>query len=108
MLYTEEQLKALRDALTSGVLRVKYEGREITYRSLDEIRQVLAQAEAELADRQAREQEAAVQRLENQGEQIAQQLAQRGKRRLVERLLQFNEVNIVRSDPGDVADRLHL
>ena len=49
MPYTEEQLQALRDALASGVVRVKYEGREITYRSLDEIRQVLAQAEAEVA-----------------------------------------------------------
>ena len=49
MAYTEEQLQALREALTSGVLRVKYEGREITYRSLDEIRQVLAQAEADVA-----------------------------------------------------------
>ena len=49
MPYTEEQVQALRDALASGVVRVKYEGREITYRSLDEIRQVLAQAEAEVA-----------------------------------------------------------
>jgi hypothetical protein len=49
MPYTEEQVQALRDALTSGVLRVRYEGREITYRSLDELRQVLAQAEAEVA-----------------------------------------------------------
>ena len=49
MPYTESQVQALRDSLSSGVLKVKYEGREITYRSLDEIRQVLAQAEAEVA-----------------------------------------------------------
>jgi len=48
-MYTEEQLQALRDALANGVRRVRFENREIEYRSIEELKAAIAAAEAELA-----------------------------------------------------------
>jgi len=48
-MYTEQQLQALRDALANGVRRVRFEGREIEYRTVEELKAAIAAAEAELA-----------------------------------------------------------
>ena len=56
--YTEEQARALREALTSGVLTVSYDGKSVTYRSVEEIKQALAEIEnarARDAGRQVRQ-----------------------------------------------------
>ena len=45
MTYTEDQVRALREALTSGVLTVSYDGKSVTYRSVDEIKTALAEIE---------------------------------------------------------------
>ena len=58
MAYTEEQARALREALTSGVLTVSYDGKSVTYRSVSEIKTVLAEIEtarARDAGRQVRQ-----------------------------------------------------
>ncbi len=47
--YTEAHLQALKDALANGVLRVRFADREIQYRSVDELKQVIATVEQELA-----------------------------------------------------------
>ena len=48
MAYTDQQLQALRDALANGVLRVRFEGREIEYRSIEELKAVIAAVEADV------------------------------------------------------------
>jgi hypothetical protein len=48
-MYTDQQLQALRDALANGVRRVRFGDREIEYRTVDELRQAIAAAEADLA-----------------------------------------------------------
>jgi len=48
-MYTEEQLQALRDALAGGVRRVRFENREIEYRSIEELKAAIAAAEADVA-----------------------------------------------------------
>ena len=48
-MYTDQQLQALRDALANGVRRVKFGDREIEYRTIDELKQAIATAEAEIA-----------------------------------------------------------
>ena len=58
MTYTEDQVRALREALTSGVLTVTYDGKSVTYRSVDEIKTALAEIEnarARKAGRQVRQ-----------------------------------------------------
>ena len=44
-MYTDQQLHALRDALANGVRRVRFEGREVEYRTIDELKQAIAAAE---------------------------------------------------------------
>ncbi len=56
--YTEDQVRALREALTSGVLTVSYDGKSVTYRSVKEIKTALAEIEtarARDAGRQVRQ-----------------------------------------------------
>jgi roadblock/LC7 domain-containing protein len=49
MAYTTQQLADLRSAIAEGVLRVRFtDGRELTYRSLDEMRRIEATMAAEL------------------------------------------------------------
>ena len=48
-MYTDQQLQALRDALANGVRRVKFGDREIEYRTVDELKQAIAAAEADVA-----------------------------------------------------------
>ncbi len=58
MAYTEDQARALREALTSGVLTVSYDGKSVTYRSVDEIKTALTEIEnarARDAGRQVRQ-----------------------------------------------------
>ena len=49
MPYTEQQLQALRDALASGVRKVRFADREMEFRDVAELKQAIATAEAELA-----------------------------------------------------------
>lgn len=49
MPYTEQQLQALRDALASGVRRVRFADREMEFRDVAELKQAIATAEAEVA-----------------------------------------------------------
>jgi len=48
-MYSEQQLQALRDALANGVRRVRFGDREIEYRTIDELKQAIAAAEADVA-----------------------------------------------------------
>ena len=48
-MYTDQQLQTLRDALANGVRRVKFGDREIEYRTIDELKQAIAAAEADVA-----------------------------------------------------------
>lgn len=48
MAYTEEQLTALKTALATGATRVKMNGEEVEYRSLAEMRSIIATMEREL------------------------------------------------------------
>lgn len=48
-MYTDEQLQALRDALATGVTRVKFGEREIEYRTIEELKTAIATIEAEIA-----------------------------------------------------------
>ena len=48
-MYTDQQLQALRDALANSVRRVKFGDREIEYRTIDELKQAIAAAEADVA-----------------------------------------------------------
>lgn len=50
MAYTADQLQALQDALASGELTVEFDGKRVTYRSVDELRQAIAVVEGALAD----------------------------------------------------------
>jgi len=49
MPYTQAQRDALREALASGVLTVQYGDKRVTYRSVGELREALAEVEAALA-----------------------------------------------------------
>lgn len=48
MAWTQEELNKLEAAFKLGATRVKYRDREITYRSLDEMNQIINQAKKEL------------------------------------------------------------
>lgn len=48
-MYSEQQLEALRNALASGVRRVRFENREIEFRTVEELKAAIAAAEAALA-----------------------------------------------------------
>jgi hypothetical protein len=49
MPYTAEQITAMKNALASGVLRVRFADREMEYRSFKEMQAIIDTAEAELA-----------------------------------------------------------
>jgi hypothetical protein len=49
MPFTQQQLDALRDALANGVRRVRFGEREVEYRTVEELREAIRMAEAELA-----------------------------------------------------------
>jgi hypothetical protein len=49
MSFTTDDLTALNAAIASGELTVKHNGREITYRSIDELMKAKRTVEAELA-----------------------------------------------------------
>jgi hypothetical protein len=49
MPYTVEQIAAMKSALASGVLRVRFSDRELEYRSFKEMQAIIDAAEAELA-----------------------------------------------------------
>lgn len=53
--FTEAQLEAIRLAYASGVTRVSYDGKTTEYRSLAEMRQIIATIEADLAARAGRQ-----------------------------------------------------
>lgn len=48
MAFTTTDITTLKEALATGALRVRYaDGREITYRSVAEVREILRMAEAD-------------------------------------------------------------
>lgn len=47
--FTQAQLDAIKRAYATGVTRVTYEGKTTEYRSLAEMRQIIATIEADLA-----------------------------------------------------------
>lgn len=49
MAFTQQQLDAIKRAYASGVTRVSYEGKTTEYRSLAEMREIIATIEADLA-----------------------------------------------------------
>lgn len=49
MSYTLAQRDALRSAIASGVLRLSYDGRNVEYRSMAELKAALNEVEAALA-----------------------------------------------------------
>lgn len=50
MAYTQQQVTDLKAALASGALRVRFaDGRETTFRSLKEMKEIIADAESEIA-----------------------------------------------------------
>jgi len=49
MSYTHTQLAALKAALAAGTTRVSYDGKSVEYRSLSEIKEIIALLEAELS-----------------------------------------------------------
>ncbi len=54
MAYTAGDITALKEAIGSGALRVRYaDGREVLYRSLAEMRQILNMMEGEVNGRNA-------------------------------------------------------
>lgn len=48
MAYTTTQLEALQAALASGELRIQFEGREIEYRSVSELKDAIAEVQASI------------------------------------------------------------
>lgn len=48
MAYTATQLQALKDALASGELTVTYDGKTVTYRSIEQLKEAIAFVEAEM------------------------------------------------------------
>ena len=49
MAYTQSDLDAVKAAIASGELSVKHNGREVTYRSMDDLLKAKASIENELA-----------------------------------------------------------
>lgn len=50
MAVTQADIDALQKAMVSGALKVRYpDGSEVTYRSMEEMRQAFAQAQAAIA-----------------------------------------------------------
>lgn len=54
MAFTQADRDALASAIASGATSVSYEGKSVTYRSLDEMRQILAMVEQELSSNKNR------------------------------------------------------
>ena len=48
MAFTQSDLDALNDAIALGALKVKYADREVTYRSLSEMRDIRREMNAEV------------------------------------------------------------
>ena len=48
MAYTQSQLEALQEALASGMLTVTFEGRTMTYRSVQELQRAIATVQSAL------------------------------------------------------------
>lgn len=48
MAFTAAQLQALKDALASGELTVTYDGKTVTYRSIDDLKEAIAYIESEM------------------------------------------------------------
>ncbi len=54
MAFTQAERDALASAIASGATSVSYEGKSVTYRSLDEMRRTLAMIEQELSSKNNR------------------------------------------------------
>jgi hypothetical protein len=51
MAYTQDQIDALKTALASGQLRVRHGDTEVLYRSIDEIKALLAMMQGDVTTR---------------------------------------------------------
>ncbi len=51
MAYTQSQLEALQEALASGLLTVTFEGRTMTYRSVQDLQRAIATVQSDLNSR---------------------------------------------------------
>jgi hypothetical protein len=60
MAYTSDDLAALEEAITSGVLTVSYAGKTRTFRSIPDLIQAKAHVQAELSGRTGRRQKYSV------------------------------------------------
>lgn len=49
MIWTQEHLNTLAAAVSQGIQTVKYDGREVTYQSLAEMRSLLAEMRAQVS-----------------------------------------------------------
>jgi NifB/MoaA-like Fe-S oxidoreductase len=49
MAYTEAQRTALKEAIALGATKVRYRDREVTYRNLEEMKEILRDMDRELA-----------------------------------------------------------
>jgi len=49
MAFTQIQIDTLKNAIAEGALTVKYADKEVTYRSLDEMRKILDMMESEVS-----------------------------------------------------------
>lgn len=56
MAFTQSQLDAIKRAYATGVTKVSYEGKTTEYRTLAEMRQIIATIEADLAAQAGRKQ----------------------------------------------------
>ena len=54
MAFTQHDIDALKKAIGTGALRVRFIDREVTYRSLAEMRTTLAMMEADIAKQEGR------------------------------------------------------
>lgn len=54
MAFTQTDIDALKKAIGTGALRVRFVDREVTYRSLEEMRKTLAMMQADLAEAEGR------------------------------------------------------
>lgn len=54
MALTQDDIETLKKAIASGALKVRYaDGREVTYRSLKEMKEILEMVEAEVSAKPA-------------------------------------------------------
>ena len=86
MAYTTDQLQALQDALASGALRVRFQDRDVEYRSIAELKTAIAEVrnfyEAKLAEQQVLHESTLRKLLEPEAREVLEQEYRRNRERL--------------------------